>query len=47
MRLRVNDDGFASLEFRGSMQDVSLKLREFIEDEMRSCSMEIGGITPV
>lgn len=29
------------------MQDISLKLKEFIENEMRSCSMEIGGITPV
>ena len=29
------------------MQDISLKLKEFIEDEMRSCSMDIGGITPV
>ncbi len=29
------------------MPDISLKLKEFIEDEMRSCSMDIGGITPV
>lgn len=28
------------------MQDISLKLKEFIGDEMRSCSMDIGGITP-
>lgn len=28
------------------MQDISLKSREFIENEMRSCSMDIGGITP-
>ena len=28
------------------MQDISLKLKEFIENEMRSCSMDIGGITP-
>lgn len=26
--------------------DISARLREFIEDEMRSCSMDIGGITP-
>lgn len=29
------------------MQDISLKLKEFIENEMRLCSMDIGGITPV
>ena len=23
------------------------KLKEFIEDEMRSCSMDMGGITPL
>ena len=28
------------------MQDISLKLKEFIENEMRLCSMDIGGITP-
>lgn len=28
------------------MQDISLKLKEFFENEMRSCSMDIGGITP-
>lgn len=27
--------------------DLVDKLREFIENEMRSCSMDIGGITPV
>lgn len=26
--------------------DVVERLREFIENEMRSCSMDIGGITP-
>lgn len=26
--------------------DVVARLREFIENEMRSCSMDIGGITP-
>lgn len=25
---------------------VVVRLREFIENEMRSCSMDIGGITP-
>ena len=28
------------------MEDVVNCLREFIENEMRSCSMDIGGITP-
>ena len=28
------------------MQGVSLKMREFIQNEMRSCSMDICGITP-
>lgn len=27
-------------------QDISARLREFVENEMRSCSMDIGGITP-
>ncbi len=27
-------------------KDVVARLREFIEYEMRSCSMDIGGITP-
>ena len=27
-------------------EDVVTRLREFIENEMRSCSMDIGGITP-
>ena len=35
------------LKCKGSMQDISLKLRVFIEDEMRSCSMDICGITPL
>lgn len=26
------------------MKDISLKLKEFIENEMRSCSMDIGGL---
>lgn len=29
------------------MEDISIKLKEFIENEMRSCSMDIGGITPL
>ena len=28
------------------MEDVVARLRTFIENEMRSCSMDIGGITP-
>lgn len=28
------------------MQDISLKLKEFIENEARSCSMDFGCITP-
>ena len=27
-------------------EDIVSHLREFIENEMRSCSMDIGGITP-
>lgn len=27
-------------------EDVVARLREFVESEMRSCSMDIGGITP-
>ena len=27
-------------------EDIVIRLREFIENEMRSCSMDIGGITP-
>ena len=27
-------------------EDITVHLREFIENEMRSCSMDIGGITP-
>ena len=27
-------------------EDVVARLREFIENEMRSCSMDVGGITP-
>ena len=28
------------------MNDIVVHLREFIETEMRSCSMDVGGITP-
>ena len=28
-------------------EDVIARLRELIENEMRSCSMDAGGITPV
>ena len=27
-------------------EDVVARLRKFIENEMRSCSMDVGGITP-
>ena len=27
-------------------EDISARLCEFIENEMRSCSMDVGGITP-
>lgn len=27
--------------------DIVEKLNEFIDNEMRSCSMDIGGITPI
>ncbi len=29
-----------------SMQDIVLKLQEFIENEARSCSMDFGCVTP-
>lgn len=29
------------------MEDVESRLKEFMEDESRSCSMDIGGITPL
>ena len=35
-----------SVEFRDSMQDISLKLKTFMENEARSCSMEPGLVTP-
>ncbi len=27
-------------------EDIVVRLREFVDNEMRSCSMDIGGITP-
>ena len=30
----------------GMKEDIVVCLRELIENEMRSCSMDIGGITP-
>ena len=29
------------------MQEIRSKLKEFVENEARSCSMDIGGITPL
>lgn len=29
------------------MENIVSRLQEFIEHEMRSCSMDIGGITPL
>lgn len=29
------------------MDEMVTKLREFVENEMRSCSMDIAGITPM
>ena len=29
------------------MEDVVTRLKEFVENEMRSCSMDVGGITPL
>ena len=33
-------------EYLITMNDIVERLKEFIENEMRSCSMDIGGITP-
>lgn len=27
-------------------EDIVARLRDFVENEMRSCSMDVGGITP-
>ena len=32
---------------RGMMDDVVTRLKEFVENEMRSCSMDYGCITPL
>lgn len=37
---RIHDSSFMSM-------DIVDKLRTFIENEMKSCSMDIGGITPL
>ena len=29
------------------MSDFTIRLKEFMENEARSCSMDIGGITPL
>ena len=34
------------IELRDIMQDIRLKLKTFIENEARSCSMEPGLVTP-
>lgn len=34
------------IELRDNMQDICLKLKTFIENEARSCSMEPGLVTP-
>lgn len=30
-----------------SLSDTIIRLKEFIENEMRSCSMDVSGITPL
>ena len=39
-------DSVEKIRFRDNMQDICLKLKTFIEDEARSCSMEPGLVTP-
>ena len=34
------------IKLRDNMQDIRLKLKSFIENEARSCSMEPGLVTP-
>ena len=34
------------IKLRDNMQDIRLKLKTFIENEARSCSMEPGLVTP-
>ena len=38
---------FLSYYKEKSMSSIVERLREFIEQEARSCSMDIGGITPL
>lgn len=35
------------LQVKDKLMNIVERLREFIENEMRSCSMDIGGITPL
>lgn len=35
------------LDYYSMESEVVSRLKEFIEKEMRSCSMDIGGITPL
>ena len=42
MEVRLTKD-----DVRGMMEDVVSRLKEFIENEMKSCSMDYGCITPL
>ena len=37
---------YTKADGRGMMEDVVTRLKDFIESEMRSCSMDYGCITP-
>ena len=37
----------ATKKTEGDMGDIVTRLKEFIESEGKSCSMDIGGITPL
>ena len=41
--------GYDNLGFTIHMTDTTMidRLKQFVESEMRSCSMDIGGITPL
>ena len=39
-------DSVEKIKLRDNMQDIRLKLKTFIENEARSCSMEPGLVTP-
>ena len=39
-------DSVEKIRFRDNMQDICSKLKTFIENEARSCSMEPGLVTP-